>query len=423
MNALKQQLPRNIRRPLWGATLALGGSLLVFCLWATLAPLATTITLHGHVVSSTPAFALQHPYGGSVKTVLVAPHERVETGQVLMRLETGVLQETLATQVSIRDRILRENRDIDVIMASLDTPIIRVGLAASAHILRHEHVLRKAAASQETADNLRRQVQALKDKIGHSKEQLLLMTARQKRQSSLAAKGLLARDENELLHEQILIVRGEIESDRASVLSLESQITQTLQQRDLSRIAWEHELVATHQQNLSKLDDLKRSILGLRDQIEKATVKAPIDGVVTSIPVQSEGMFAARGGTLLTLAQPLDNAQVTFTIPVDYIDQIRPGLLARVTIPSLPQRLMPKIDLAIEAISPRADTDENGNPTGYQGLALADEAALKSLEAIKGIGPLSEDMPVILTVSVRETTLAQYLVAPLLASFSKAFQD
>jgi len=423
MNAAASTVPKDVQRPLWGAALAATCALLAFCLWAAFAPLATTVSLNGTIISSTPSLELQHPYGGAVEAVFVSPHETVTPGQLLMRLNTRVEQQTQDTQLSIRRRILQENQDIDDVLSSLNHSILSANGERSPYALRHDHVLRQAAASLETAANLRRQIAALQTKIDHSQNQLKLMVARQNRQNTLTEKGLIERHQIEQLREQIFIVRGEIEADRASILNLESQIEQTLDQRDLAKIAWEHELAVTRQQNLSRLDDIQRNILGLRDQIEKAEVRAPTAGVVTSIPVQTEGMFAPRGSTLLTLAQPLDKAQVSFTIPVTYIDQIQTGMSARMTIPSLPQRLMPKIDLKIDAISLRADVDETGAPMAYRGRAIATAETLHLIEAIDGVGPLSEDMPVVLTVSIRETTLAQYLLAPLLASFSAALQD
>lgn len=416
-------LPKEVMQPLWRAVLVTGGGLILFCLWATFAPLATTITLQGTIVSKTPSLDLQHPYGGAVQDVLVAHHERVEVGQVLLRLDTALQEETRATQISIRERIQQENRDIGAIINALARPDRHVQPSKSSYAIRHAHVSLKAASSLETADNLRQQMRALEAKITHAQQQLVLMDARYNRQAKLASKGVLPREQIDQLQEQILIVRGELEADQASALNLRSQVRQTLEQRELAQIAWEHELVATREKNLGRLDDLQRSILGLTDQIEKAAVRAPVAGVVTSIPVQTRGMYATRGERLLTLAQPLDEAQVTFTIPVKYIDQIQAGMSARLTVPSLPQKLMPKIDLSIEAIALRAETDESGAPIAYRALATGDVAALGDLAAIDGIGPLSEDMPVILTVAVRETTFAQYILGPLLRSFSHAFQD
>jgi len=233
----------------------------------------------------------------------------------------------------------------------------------------------------------------------------------------------MRQSDYEVLQEKVLIVRGEIEADRASLFNLENQINQARQQHDLSGVALEHELASIRQNNLQRLDELQASILDLNDRIEKSAVLAPVSGVVASLPIEAEHMLAQRGETLLTLARPMEEMRVSFGVPVDYIDQIAKGMTARLVIPSLPQRKAPKVDMVIEAISPRARLDEAGNPLEFSGLALADFDVFKTLERTHQLGPLSEDMPVVLMVSVRETTFADYLVSPFLSAFSRALQD
>ena len=424
MTETKNELPTKIRRPLTVAAFGIGGFLAAFAIWAIFAPLATTITLRGSIASSTPSFALQHPYGGMVREVLVEPHMPVEEGQVLMRLETSLERAALETQNSAKARIEAENEAIDAILAHApgDAPF-EDAVRESPHFLRQQHVVRQTEAKLDSVKILSEQVLALKDKISHAEEQLALMSGRSSRQGDLTRQGLLRRSENEQLREQMLIVRGEIDSDRASILELQNQITQTIQQIEIDRLALSYELSAAKQRNLEKLDATHRSIIDMSDRIEKSEVRAPIAGIITSVPVEAERMFAERGATLVTLSRPLENAQVSFSIPADYIDQIHPGMSARLVIPSLPQRQMPKIDLEISTVSPRATNDENGNPVAFEGVAVAEAQLLEQIDARFEPGTLSEDMPVVLMVSVRETTFANYLVAPFLSAFSRALQD
>ena len=289
--------------------------------------------------------------------------------------------------------------------------------------MRREQVRLQSANSRETAESLRHQADALRSKVALARAQLALMSERAERQGALRRQGLLARNEQEAQEEQIFIVKGEIEADLASVYNLESQIGQTLRQAELAELSFEQELRATREQNLARLDELQASIIALRDRIAQSEVRAPIAGKVTEVPLEAERMFAARGATLLTLAQPLEQAQIAFSVPVDHIDQVHPGMGARLTIPSLPQRQLPQIDLTISAISLRASVDEAGNPTAYGGLAEIDTAVLDDLRTRLGGDALSEDMPVMLTVSVRETTFADYLLTPLVSAFGRALQD
>ena len=418
------KLPSSVRRPLWRASLGIVVFLGGFVVWAFFAPLATTVALRGMIESSQPSFALQHPYGGHVEDVLVDVHDIVEKGQPLLVFDRSLERETLAAQVSIRDRLEAENSQIAALLApgSQAFETVQDAVASPLFIRAHQLDLQAQSARQSIA-NLDRQINAVSAKNVHAESQLALMTERAERTAALSDRGIALRSDHERLEEQRLILMGEIESNRASIFNLEGQVTRARQQLAMAGITLEHELTSLRQDNLQRLDELQGRILDLTDRIEKSVVYAPVDGVVASLPIEAEHMIAARGDTLLTLARPLDQAQVSFTIPVDYIDQIVPGMSARLVIPSLPQRSAPKINLTIDAISPRARVDETGNPLDFAGLAIADTNIFETFEDRTDLGVLSEDMPVVLMVSVRKTTFASYLVSPLLSAFSKALQD
>lgn len=414
-------LPDSIRRPLFGASLAIVAFFTLFFIWAIYAPLATTITLHGTIQSARPSIALQHPYGGVVNEVLVDVHDPVETGQILLRFDTELERKTLAAQSAMRNRLQAENNDIEHLLGGSQKHSIA---QPSPLISRQQQVALQIESSEQTSTSLVDQIEVLTQKIVLAESQVKLMSARAERIASLTSQGLTRRSEMEVLQEQILLVKGEVEADRATILNLENQITGAQQQMKLVQANWQYEISSIYQRNLEKLDQLEGTILNLTDRIEKSVLRAPTDGVVASLPIDAEHLLAKPGATLVTIAHPLRQAQISFFVPVGFIDQIRPNMSARLIIPSLPQRQMPKIDVRIEAISPRARVDENGNPTSYMGLALLDWSLIEqgSGEGIDGLS-LTEDMPVMLAVAVRQTTFADYLMTPFLSAFSRALQD
>ena len=152
-------------------------------------------------------------------------------------------------------------------------------------------------------------------------------------------------------------------------------------------------------------------------------MRAPIAGTVTDIGFASAEMFAPRGATLLSLAQPLDQPHLSITVPVGQIDQLRTGMTGKLTIPGLPQRNLPPASARISALSPRAEQDQEGNPVAYRGIAETNPEELVQLASAIRPAELSEDMPVMLTVETRQSTFFRYLLSPVGAAFRNAFQD
>lgn len=424
MTLTDERLPSEVARPLRMASVVLLAFIAGVTIWAVMAPLATTLNLTGRIVSSRPSFELQHPYGGRVAEVLVDAHDRVRGGDVVMRLDNRLERENLSTHRSMKARIERENAVIDTLLETLEghatVPDFTHG---SLFYLRHQQAMLQRQLREESADNLALQARALRGKIRHATAQLALMADRARRKAHLADQGLMLRSDHEQLQEQILIVQGEIESDFAALHALEDRRSQSVYQAELTSLSLNHELSAKREENLTRLDELAQAIVELEDQITRAEIRAPIDGTVTDVLLEAEDMYAARGETLMMITQPLARPHLAFDIPVGQIDQVRPGMSGRLIIPSLPQRAVPRIDVAVAAISPRAKLDEAGNPISYGGLAVVEAEALDGLRAALDLPGLSEDMPVNLIIEVRETTFAQYLLTPLASAFGTALQD
>jgi protease secretion system membrane fusion protein len=80
---IAQHTGRSARIGLWALGLGFGG----FLLWAGLAPLDEGVPSQGAVAIDTKSKTIQHLTGGLVKQVLVREGDRVEEGQLLIRLD------------------------------------------------------------------------------------------------------------------------------------------------------------------------------------------------------------------------------------------------------------------------------------------------------------------------------------------------
>lgn len=412
-------LPHEILQPLRRTGLAVVCFLLAAALWAGFAPLATTVSLEGHVLSEKPSLLLQHPYGGQVSEVLVRRHDQVAAGQLLMRLNVDLEQQQLALNQQQKGKIQEENQTIEDLLASV--PAVSGGDWAIQ--LKYQQAVSQSQLKAETARRLGKQAEAMRLKIDFTQKQLSLMKARAGRQDQLLEKGLLRRNDGEALAEQILIVQAELQSDRSSLLGLEDQIAQAQQNATLILLRAREQLAQRAERNAQSLEELARARLDLEDRIHRADVRAPVAGTVSDIGFEAGQSYASRGATLFQLAQPLAQPYVSLVVPIAHADQLRPGMKGRLIVPSLPQRAMPQIDIELQAIAPRAIMDEGGTPQGYRARADLQAGALSALTTALGGQLPAEDTPVQVVVEVRETTFATYLLAPFLAAFNNALQD
>lgn len=419
-----ETIPPTITRPLRLAALSIILFLIGFSAWAVFAPLSSTLHLSGHIISSRPTIDLQHPYGGRVGQVFVTRHDAVTRGQILFQMDTALEEEQLAALERVAAIYRSENQVIDRLLAAQDTgPLPDAADRQSPHAHRRQQAILQSNLQRENTAHLEQQAGALARKISLTEQQLTLMRGRQDRQSNLAGKGLISLSDGEVLKERILIVQSEIEEDRASLASLQGQAVSSEGNAELTMLSLREHLLRTRDDNIKRLEDTQRHISELRDRIRQAVVRSPVDGTVAELHFETTGMYAGLGKTLISLTQPLEQPMVSFDVPVAQIDQLSAGMQGRLVLTSLPQRAMPRVDLEVIAISPRATEDQNGTPVSYKGMARISPASmdrlLTSLDALQ----LTEDMPAQLLIDARTTTLSQYILDPFLASFRKSLQD
>ena len=394
-------------------------------LWGLYAPLATTIRLNGTIVSSAATLDMQHPYGGQIAEVAIGTHDVVAPGGLLLRLDTDLEESNLATYRALDAQLKQENRVISAILTErLETLSDKEQSQSMQYILRSKQALAQINLRRETAKNLGLQLDAIDQKIAQHEAQISQLKARFARHETLLQRGIISRDNGEALSERIMIVSGEKASEEARRAGILDQRHQQARQAELIALSLSQELTETRERNQRQMRELALQIRQTEDVIDKATVRAPIDGVVTNLVFQAQGMYAGRGQTLLSLAQPLQEPYLRFTIPTHLIDQIRPGMTGRFTLLALNQRSLPRLDLEITAISPRAQTDETQAPSAYIGRADIDPSAFDVLQDALGEDfSLIEDMPVELLIEGRKISAAQYFLEPLSAAFDRAIQD
>jgi len=135
----------------------------------------------------------------------------------------------------------------------------------------------------------------------------------------------------------------------------------------------------------TQIDAAQTAVSTIQTQIEKMTLRAPMDGIVLTRSVEP-GEFVAPGAPLLALAR-LDDLSITVFVPEDRYGAIRLGQEAQVEVDSFPGEtfLATVMRIASEAeFTPRNVQTEEGRRT----TVFAVELAVKNPE-----GKLKPGMP------------------------------
>lgn len=409
------------------AALALGFG--GFGAWAARAPLAGAAIAPGVVAVDTSRKTIQHLEGGIIAELPVREGDRVEAGQVLVRLDDlearalhGLLQgEYFALRAQeVRLEAERDGRAELFFPAGLDR--------APAEIL---------AGQRRIFESGREALAGRIDVLGRRIAQLEAQIA------ALDAQLAAGRDQLALVAEEVAGVRAMVEKGlerKPRLLALERQAASLAGQQGeyANRIAQAREAIAEAEMEIlnARRSQVEKAALELREtgmrraeveeRLATATVAlgrrevvAPQSGIVLNLRYHTLGGVVPPGGEILDLVPEGDPLVVEARIAPTDIDVVHPGLPARIALSAYKSRTTPHLDGRVLRVSADALADERTGQPFFRAEIEVDARQVAMLEAIR----LRPGMPVEAFIETGERTLLDYLVQPLADSFRRAFRE
>jgi HlyD family secretion protein len=170
------------------------------------------------------------------------------------------------------------------------------------------------------------------------------------RAEGLMKDGLIPREQYDHTKADYDVAAAQLNAARARLLQSEAQAAQTLKQRDGTGL---------------RMAQQRTSLIRAQDQLSKTTITAPLNGIITYLPV-NEGEIAIigvqnqPGTTLMTIA---DMSVITAEVKVDETDivNVRIGQEAEIKVDALGDR---KLKGHVSDVGNSAVNRSGGNNTG-----------------------------------------------------------
>ncbi len=348
----------------------LGGVLLIFVAWATLFHVDKVTRGGGRVLPSVQNQVVQHLEGGIVEKLLVQEGERVRKGQVLMNVTnqfTSAEFENARTDV-VAKRITLARMDAEVAGARefhVPEDLARQApdIAASEEALFYSRIAQRGQESgiiSEQASAKRAELASLNARLGNLRNEEKLM--------------MVQLDKLERAYEAEAISEREVLDKRASLLSLRTRIADVQNQipatrAQLAETSARHGEVWTKtvQDTKEKAAELRlelskagESLGAFRDKARREEIRAPMDGIVNKLFVQTVG-GVIRGGDPLVEIVPVDKVvMVEARIAPKDRGNISPGLPATIKISAYDSAIYGGLEGTVVDVSPDVIQDQKG---------------------------------------------------------------
>ena len=416
-----------------------GGAVVVFLtcgvgVWAGTMQIAGALIAPGTIVVDSNVKKVQHPTGGVVGEVRVRDGDRVEAGDMLVRLDDTVMRANLAivtkglTEFEARKARLSAERDRadtirfpDDLLRRVDDPDVAQVLAAERKLFD----LRRAARDGQKAQLKERIEQLAKEISGFasqqvSKEKEITLIEReltgvrdlfQKNLVPITRVTALERDGTRLDGERGQLVAS-IAQAKGKVAELNLQIIQVDQ--DASS-----EVAKEMRETDGKIGEFVERKVAAADQLKRTDIRAPQAGTVFQSTVHTVGGVIPAGEPIMLIVPDAEKLAVEAKVNPQDIDKVQVSQTAVLRFPAFDTRTTPEISGKVTRVSADTSTDQRTGVSYYTirvSLERDQTARLGNVKLVPG-------MPVDAFVQTGERTVMSYLMKPLSDQIVRAFRE
>ncbi len=424
------------RTAMWIGTGALVVFFGGFLAWATLAPLAEAAIAPGVIKAEGSRRSIQHLEGGIVREILVRDGDRVTAGQVLMRLDDTQSGSTTESARAARWSLLAQDARLSAEIRGQDSITFPQELltAANTDPRAADAVQGQKVLFESRLTNLRSQSAILQTRIDQAQHQI---HSGQAQIESLTRQVALIRDEmqsvNELLRlglerrprllalqrtEASLVGnRSDAEAQNARAEAQAAEARGQVQQLGFQRI---QESSLEIRDVRAKLIETEERLRAVTDISHRREIVAPEDGTILNAKFFTVGAVLRPGDTVFDLTPARDRLIAEVNVQPHDIDIVHLGQNAEARLPAFKQRLVSEILGEVIFVAPDITIDDRTRQSYYRVQVRLSEQELARLPA--GLHLVS-GMPVEVHINAGHRTFMQYLLQPLIDSFSRAFKE
>jgi len=421
---------QNDRKYRWMGYLIISVVFFGFGGWSAIAPLGSAAPAMGMVVVQSERRVLQHLEGGILEQLLVREGDPVEKGQLLAKLDVIQTQATLdvlTAQMLVADAQIHRLKTERANATVIKWPEIlnQTNDPGIADVLREQEALfekRRAALNGEIsilsqrADQLRSRIAGLRESQGTKRQLLDSFSSEYDSLKQLLDEGFVDETRVRDFERRIVELQGDLQNLDSDIQSAEIQIGEAELQILQARSVFDRELQSQLTELQSRRDELREQTRVARDRLSRSEILAPVDGIVLTIEVTTEGGVVPGGQPFITIVPEEDDLMVEAQVaPVD-VDRVRVGQIAELQFSSFDQNSIPKIYGEVLNVSADALVDRGSGVSYYLAslaIPIEERGKLDGYQLVPG-------MPVNVLIKTGERTLWQYLTKPLSQGMSRA---
>lgn len=364
------------------------GIVSAFIVWAYQSQVSELTRGQGKVIPSGSTQIVQSLEGGIVDELLTQEGQFIEKGSTLAKLDDTILQTFYRESLVERDNLMAKIARLDAESQGLES-------------IRFPETL----------------IESCPEIV--SSEQLLFDTRREKINSSQSRLNkILALKKKELDITRPLAESGVV--SQVELLRLETMVNDLEGQIEKERSEYLNEVVSQNNEYKTSLSQIQQTVLAYEDKIERASIKAPLSGIVNKVHIKTLGGVLQPGAPIMEIVPAEDTLLVEAKISPSDIAFIKLGQEATVKLTAYDYSIYGGLEGVVEQISADTFLNEEDGQSYYHILVRTGERSLKTTDQTFDILP---GMIAQVDIKTGKKSILDYMLKPLLRAKMNAFTE
>ncbi|RMD49068.1 MAG: HlyD family type I secretion periplasmic adaptor subunit [Alphaproteobacteria bacterium] len=378
---------------------------------------------------------VQHPEGGRVAEVRVRDGDRVEAGQLLVRLDDSVLrsertilerqlhelQARAARLAAERDGAAEVRFDAALEAAAQNDPGLAELLAGQRRLFeaRREALDQQLRQLDEKVRQLEAQIEGLRAQRAAVARQRELIADELANTEQLLEKGLTRLGQAMALRREAARLDGVIGDLDSRIALAAAQIAETRLERLRLQSARREEAISLLRDISAKISELEQKLLAIDTRLSRLEVRAPVGGVIYNLAVHGPGAVVRPAEPILSIVPGRSRLVIDARVDPVHVDEVAPGQPVWLRFSALDARITPEIEGHVRKVSPDAFRDEASGALYYRVEIVPEPDQLARLGDVR----LIPGMPVEAFIRTRPHTPLAWMLKPLTEYFTRAMRQ
>ena len=419
--AILEQEPLRAKRLLYGIAFVV----ILLVAWAYVAEVDTVTRGQGKVIPSRQVQILGSQDGGVITDILVREGDRVDRGQMLIKLDPTRSQSSLgenrAQLVGLQVKVARLNALVENEPFRPTNEMVSIAPeVVKQEVELYETSLAELSVQQRIADQ----------QLTQRREELNELTARESQLATeyrladqelsgtkpMLASGAVSEVEVLRLEREVNKAQGELKQTRAQI----ERVRATIAEAEEKRLGVELEFANRAREELTdtvtKINALTEAAAGLSDRVRQTNLVSPVAGTIKQLLYNTVGGIVLPGRDIVELIPADDTLLVEVRIRPQDIGFLAPGQDANVKVTAYDFVVYGGLEGQVEQIGADTVLDEEGN--AFYEVTVRTKSA--DLGADK---PIIPGMTVEVDVLTGKKTVLAYLLKPVLRARQRALSE